>query len=466
MIREKGRREEGIDGNLRRAAHKGRQENGHFPIPVRGQCPGCHDAGNRTAEADEHGHDAAAGQANLPQQLIHDKGHPGHITAVLQDGKEEKQGHDHRQKAQDAAYAIENAINDQGMNHRIDAKGGEPVVHQCGQSLDAQLQHFRQPGADNAKGQPEHQAHDGHKGRNGRIFARQEPVQLLAADMALALPGLHHSLGAHALNELIAHICHGSRPVQAALLLHLPDDVFQHLLLVLIQLQAAQDVLISFCQLAGSEPAGNPGIAGVVIDQVHDAMETPVHGTIVIQSIAEVLTARTLLVAGHMDSMIHQLADALALQSGDWHHGDPQPLFQFVDQHGAAVFPDLVHHIQGQNHGNVQLHQLHGQIEVALNVGRVHNIDDASGLLLQNELAGHQLLTGVGRHGIDSGKIRHQGVLLTADDTVLAIHGDTGEIAHMLVGAGQLVKQSCLAAVLVSCQGKRQGLPFRQCHPV
>ena len=179
------------------------------------------------------------------------------------------------------------------------------------------------------------------------------------------------------------------------------------------------------------------------------------HGAVMIQGIAEVLTAGALLVAGHMDGMIHQLADALALQSGDWHHRDPQPLFQFVDQHGTAVLPDFIHHVQSQNHRNVQLHQLHGQIEVALNVGGIHNVDDALGFLLQNKPAGHQLLTGVRRHGIDSGKIRDQGVLLAANNAVLAIHGDTGEVSHMLVGAGQLVKQGRLAAVLVSCQRKR-----------
>ncbi len=37
----------------------------------RGQGAACHHAGHGTAKADEHGHDAAAGQADAAQQLIH-----------------------------------------------------------------------------------------------------------------------------------------------------------------------------------------------------------------------------------------------------------------------------------------------------------------------------------------------------------------------------------------------------------
>ena len=37
----------------------------------------------------------------------------------------------------------------------------------------------------------------------------------------------------------------------------------------------------------------------------------------------------------------------------------------------------LVHHVQRQHHGHLQLQQLQGQVEVPLDVGGVHNVDDA-----------------------------------------------------------------------------------------
>ena len=41
-----------------------------------------------------------------------------------------------------------------------------------------------------------------------------------------------------------------------------------------------------------------------------------------------------------------------------------------------------------------------------------------------------------------------------------AVYRDTGKVAHMLVGAGQLIEQRRFAAVLVAGQGKTQRLSF------
>ena len=100
LPREEGTDEEGVDRQLGRAAHKGGQENGHPAIPFTGQGPGGHDSRDRTAEADQHRHDAPPREADLPQELIHEEGHAGDIAAVLQDRKEEEHGHDDRQEAQ------------------------------------------------------------------------------------------------------------------------------------------------------------------------------------------------------------------------------------------------------------------------------------------------------------------------------------------------------------------------------
>ena len=48
------------------------------------------------------------------------------------------------------------------------------------------------------------------------------------------------------------------------------------------------------------------------------------------------------------------------------------------------------------------------------------------------------------------------------DDAVLAVDGDAGEVAHMLVGARQLVEKRRLAAVLLSCKGESQRGAFGQ----
>ena len=57
--------------------------------------------------------------------------------------------------------------------------------------------------------------------------------------------------------------------------------------------------------------------------------------------------------------------------------------------------------------GHPQLQQLQCQIEISLNIGGVHDIDDAVGLSLQNKVPGHDLLLGVGAQGVDTRQIDH-----------------------------------------------------------
>ena len=51
---------------------------------------------------------------------------------------------------------------------------------------------------------------------------------------------------------------------------------------------------------------------------------------------------------------------------------------------------------------------------------------------------------------------------MALDDPVLPVHGDAGEVAHVLVGAGELVEQGGLARVLVAHQSEGQRGARRQ----
>ena len=90
--------------------------------------------------------------------------------------------------------------------------------------------------------------------------------------------------------------------------------------------------------------------------------------------------------------LVHQLRHALALGGGNGHHRDAQLPAHPLHVHGAAVGPDLVHHVQGQHHGHPQLQQLQRQVQVALDVGGVHDVDDAVGFLVEDVVPGDDLL--------------------------------------------------------------------------
>ena len=228
---EEGGDQHGINRQLGRAAHEGGQQNGHLPVPLAGERPGGHDRRNGTAEANEHGHEAAARKAQLPKRPVHDEGHTGHIARILQNGQEEEQRHNGGQKAQHTAHTGADAVHHQAMDHGVDVPGGEACINEVRHPAHAQLHQIGQGAADDGKGQNKHQGHDPQKAGNGCEPAGEYPVNGHAALVLLALVGPDHGLSAQGLQEAEAHIGHGRLPVQARLLLHDRHDLPEGLLL-------------------------------------------------------------------------------------------------------------------------------------------------------------------------------------------------------------------------------------------
>ena len=254
----------------------------------------------------------------------------------------------------------------------------------------------------------------------------------------------------------------GRSPVKAALLLHLLYDMLQGLFLIFVQMQLLQNQAVALRQLGRRETDRDSRLLRVILDKMHDRMQAAVHGSAVVIGVAVVHFLGTFLVPRHMEGVGHQLVDALVLRRGNGDYRNSQHLLHLVDADGAAVFPDLVHHIQGQHHGNIQLHKLHGQIQVPLDIRGVHDIDDALRVLVQDEIPRHDLLAGVGRHGIDARQVCHQRILPAPDLAVFTVHRHAREISHMLAGSGELVEQRRLSAVLVARQGEGQHRALRQ----
>ena len=46
--------------------------------------------------------------------------------------------------------------------------------------------------------------------------------------------------------------------------------------------------------------------------------------------------------------------------------------------------PDVIHHIDSDDGGHSQLQKLKAEVEVALDIGSVHNVEDKIGLSIQN----------------------------------------------------------------------------------
>ena len=208
---------------------------------------------------------------------------------------------------------------------------------------------------------------------------------------------MHHGLTAEGCNKLKPHIRQCRHPVKATLLLHLRNDMPQCFHLILLQMQCLQNWLIALNELGRTESDRQLFPLRMVLDQMGHRMDAPVYrAAISAGAIAEIRPGWFLSISRHMDTVFNELINAFVFRRRNRYHRNAQGLFQRIDLDGPAVYPHLIHHIQGQDHGNPQLNELNGQIQISLDIRGIENIDDAVWLLIQQKLPGYDLLTGIG----------------------------------------------------------------------
>ena len=147
MLGEEGGSHQAVHGQAGGTGHEGHQHHGHAAVLLIFHGPRPHDGGDGTAKAHEHGDEGLTGQAEAAQHPVHDKGGPGHVAGVLQEGEKQEQQGDLGQEHQHAAHAGQHAIHQQGGHPgggaRLVQKAadhpGQPVVkevvHPVGQNL-------------------------------------------------------------------------------------------------------------------------------------------------------------------------------------------------------------------------------------------------------------------------------------------------------------------------------------------
>ena len=158
---------------------------------------------------------------------------------------------------------------------------------------------------------------------------------------------------------------------------------------------------------------------------------------------------------GNGDRLIHQLLDARALKRGNGDDGQSDLLLQKLGVDDVARLFHRVHHVERDDDGDVDLHELGGQIEVALEVGCIDDVDDARRLFIEDEVARDDLFGRIGRERIDAGQVDDlHGLLAALVCTHFFVHRDARPVADVRRGSGEEVKERRLAAVGISSQSK------------
>ena len=391
LVRKERRRERRIDGQLGRAGHEGREQYRHPAVTLAGERAGGHDGGHRAAEADQHRHERPARQPDLAQQLIHHERHARHVAAVLQYRQEEEQRHDRGQEGQHRAHAHAHAVDEQRVHRLVDADARKRFVEQPRHPVNAHRQKIRKRPADHIEGQVEHQQHHREEDGNAQIFVRQYIVDADGALHFLGVAVLPDRIFAGVRDECIAHVRQRRLAIRAEVMLHLGDDLLDDALFTVAEVELGQRNGVALHHLGGGVARGQAGLLQLFLDDVRDGVHRAVY-----LALAQIQSPRALLLVRHLDGALHELVAALVFCRRDGHDGQAEVLAQLLHIDGVAIGTHLVHHVQRNDHRHAHLHQLQRKVQVALDVGRVYDVDYRLGLVYEQKVARHHLLGRVG----------------------------------------------------------------------
>ena len=438
-----GAHEQGDDRQLGAAGDERGGHDRHAAVLLVLDGLGGHDAGNAAARGHEHGDERLTGQAKAAEHAVHDKGDAGHVAAVLQEGQHHEQQEHLRHKAEDGAQAANDTVADQRIDQAtvLGATRHEGIVHHGGDTRDigailcrvdrvgvvtrgldsrvvsvaALTEHVPAVGAEELvvgevghraaqgrNGDVVHAEHDDHKDRQTQDTVGNHAVDLLGG--AHLGRSLGHALVDNVRDDAIALAGDDGLGIVVAILLALGDQLLHASGLLLGEVDELAGVCITLEQLDGVIATLVSGNARrqVVLDVVQNVLDGGV----------ELVLRHLALGSSGLLNLLEQLLDALVLKGRDHHDRAAELLGELVRVDLVAVLLDQVGHVEGDDYGQAGLDNLKRQVQVALEVGGIDNLDDHIGLAAHEVVARALLLGAVGGKRVDAGEVRNGNVLV------------------------------------------------------
>ena len=160
---------------------------------------------------------------------------------------------------------------------------------------------------------------------------------------------------------------------------------------------------------------------------------------------------------GQLRSLFGRGDAAFTPHGGGLHHRAAQGGRELGGIDLVAVFLHHIHHVEGDHDRKPQLQKLCSEVQVPLDVGGVHQVQDDIGTFMQQIVPGHDLFQGVGGQGVDTGKIHDGDILVPLQTAFLFFHCNAGPVSDKLIGPGEGVEHGGLATVRVARKGNGYG---------
>ena len=465
-VMEQCTRNQGDDGHLCAAGNEGRRHDGHFTVTVILNGTAGHDTGHTAAGRDQHGDKALARQAELSENTVHNEGDTRHVADVFQNGQEEEQHQHLRYKTQHRADAADDTVSDQAYQPIGRTDLGQPLNNGRLHPLRHKniIGKIRYQGADAGHRHIVDAEHDHGENRQRSDTVRDHAVDTVRYAQLSFFAAFFNASRDQTVDIRIALVGDDGFRIVVQFFFAFLNVFFDGCLDAGRQVQLVLDLFIALKELDGI-PARQVGgynaafvdtavrmmmmnrfFAILMGDQVFDMRQRMFYAAF---KNVHIVGARALL--GDLFSRFRCLDGPFTLQRRGFHHAAAQGFAQFCKIDLVAVFARHVDHVERNHHGDAQFCQLCGQIQVALDVGRVHDVQDRVGPFLHQIVSCHHFFQSIGRKAVNAGQVLNDDMFFTLEFALFLFHRNARPVTNILVRTRQVIEHRRLAAVRVTC---------------
>ena len=160
----------------------------------------------------------------------------------------------------------------------------------------------------------------------------------------------------------------------------------------------------------------------------------------------------------------NQRVNSLPRAGADGNNRDSQFKRKALAIDFISIFFHLIHHIEGDDHGAFQFNQLNRQIEIALKVRSIHNVNNGIRALVDDVIPRNHLFHGIRGKRINAGKVYQRHLMaMRAKGTIRAggsgfnfaflfLYGHAGPVAYIFLAAGHRIEERGFPAVRIPCK--------------
>jgi len=366
-------------------------------------------------------------QADGVHGPVHDEGGPGHVPAPLQEGNEKHHGEDDRHKHQHEPHAGYDAVVHQGNGP---VRRTRRTQDRLSPALERTGCHPVNPvgkGRGQVEGKFEHDPHGHQKDGDAEEAVQDNAVDLLG-HLHFPTFQLFQHLPGQSGRQGITHIRHERFHVVAMGLAQMDQggvrgEVGRHA-------GGGTSLFVPFHELQ-QEPASRIPLRQPAVT-LFQLFSQQLHRALHVLAVVKLVRLNPFRFIRNLHHRVQQGGQAALLNSGGGRHLDAEHHFHTRHIDAVSFRLRFVDDVERHHHRDAQLHELHRQVEIALQVGGVHHVDDQIGTLVDQVVAGDDLLLGIGGKRVGAWQVHQTDISAPMlEGRFFLLHRDTGPVTHM-----------------------------------